>query len=157
MEKFDELLKLGADIHVRNHFGETCLHLCLQASGGTDNTVGSRLWVIREYEALKFLVQRGADPHATDYDGQTVSDIAYTMSGWSHLGSYHGDLWDSVLQSCGYNITEFRLVHLREAKYAGEYTRWHFEQLWKGRECFCPFWDDRPWPPLGSGDGSKLI
>ncbi|RYP46536.1 hypothetical protein DL768_007283 [Monosporascus sp. mg162] len=81
-----------------------------------------------------------ADPRATDFNGNTVSDYAYKpwiVERWpAGLGSYHGDLWDSVLQSCG---------------------RSDFESLWRGREHLCPYWDDSPWPPLGEGEFDHSI
>ncbi|QKX58645.1 uncharacterized protein TRUGW13939_05772 [Talaromyces rugulosus] len=143
---FAEMLRAGANINIRNADGLTCLHICLQSSG---TGLRATLWQrpITEYETLKFLVESGADPRAVNFSGMTVSDVAYTTSGRGFCGSYPGDLWDCVLQSCDYNIKEFRSIYRRKAKYTRFYTREVFENLWQGREEFCPYWDDSPWPP----------
>lgn len=64
------------------------------------------------------------------------------------LGSYGGDLWDFMLDTCGYEIMEFRKSHPRKAQYVGIYTRQDFELLWEGREHRCPYWDDKIWPEI---------
>ncbi|KAH8900483.1 hypothetical protein GQ53DRAFT_757493 [Thozetella sp. PMI_491] len=62
--------------------------------------------------------------------------------------SYAGDLWDSVLQLHGHDIAAHRSLTRtgRTAKYNKRYSRFDFEALWEGREHFCPYWDDKPWP-----------
>ncbi|KAK1759805.1 hypothetical protein QBC47DRAFT_116439 [Echria macrotheca] len=63
--------------------------------------------------------------------------------------SYVGDLWDSTLVACGYDLLEFRRFHSRRPAYGGRYTREIFERLWHGQEEKCPYWDDRVWPEGG--------
>ncbi|KAI0138697.1 hypothetical protein F4776DRAFT_619525 [Hypoxylon sp. NC0597] len=36
--------------------------------------------------------------------------------------------------------------YFRTAKHNSRYDRNDFEVIWQGREHFCPYWDDRPWP-----------
>ncbi|KAI0902062.1 ankyrin [Annulohypoxylon nitens] len=142
-EALRTLFDLGADIHSRDEFSNTCLHICFTDhswSPGADR---------QDYEAIKFLIEMGADVRAINVDGKTVSDYAY-YTDWPserNIGNYTGDLWDSVLQSCGYNIAEFRTeIHRRQACYTDKYKREDFERLWQGREHLCPYWGDSTWP-----------
>ncbi|KAL9083914.1 MAG: hypothetical protein Q9165_008321 [Trypethelium subeluteriae] len=67
------------------------------------------------------------------------------------LGGYRGNLWDAALARCGYDINRFReeAVHPRKPRYAPEYTRGYFEQLWEGFESHCPYYHDPPvWSPV---------
>ncbi|KAB5582935.1 hypothetical protein GE09DRAFT_948401 [Coniochaeta sp. 2T2.1] len=97
---------------------------------------------------LLYLLENGIDVRARDSLGRTVSQIAYSQLCYTmeiQLGSYCGDIWDSVLDSCGYSIAEFRKGYPRQAAYTGRYSRWDFEKLWEGREHCCPYWDDTDW------------
>ena len=67
------------------------------------------------------------------------------------MGSWRGDLFDVVLQSCGYNIYEFRKEYPRTGLYTNEYSRRDFEILWEGIEHLCPYWDDTDWPSSNLG------
>jgi len=94
-------------------------------------------------------MSRGADPFDLGLPGSTPSYEAYgsmckpcSMS----QSSLMGDLWDSILDLVGYDITSFRQDYPRIASYKNGYTREIFEQLWRGREERCPYWDDEPWP-----------
>ncbi|KAI0188663.1 hypothetical protein EV127DRAFT_433990 [Xylaria flabelliformis] len=140
-KKFSFLLKQGANIKARDPLGRTCLHICL-----SNLNVGSGL---KRYEAIVFLVRNGADIDARDDDGKTVHETAY-LEGHSgtgeHIGSLAGDLWDSVLEACGYGILELRQKYQRRAVYCRWYTRRRFVKFWKGRESHCPYFDDAPWP-----------
>ncbi|CVK85714.1 uncharacterized protein FMAN_06730 [Fusarium mangiferae] len=60
--------------------------------------------------------------------------------------SLMGDLWDTVLDICGYDISKFRRDYPRKASYKNGYSREIFEELWRGREDRCPYWNDDPWP-----------
>ncbi|CZR37767.1 uncharacterized protein FPRO_07042 [Fusarium proliferatum ET1] len=57
-----------------------------------------------------------------------------------------GDLWDSVLDICGYDVSKFRRNYPRKASYKNGYSREIFEELWRGSEDRCPYWNDDPWP-----------
>lgn len=151
---------MGADITSRGDRGRTCLHECIHYLFRASNRV--------EYEAIRYLVSQGADPRAINNDGLSVSDYAYEMFTTYRIeikeSSYVGDLWDSVLQSCGYDIADFRCVHRqRKARYVDRFRGWkdrynygrsNFEELWRGREQFCPYWDDEPWPRADEQDTS---
>ncbi|TRX93617.1 hypothetical protein FHL15_005589 [Xylaria flabelliformis] len=133
-EKFSFLLKQGANIKARDPLGRTCLHVCLSNLTGDGGS--------EQYEAIVFLIHNGADIDARDDDGKTVHETAY-LQGHSrilseHIGSLAGDLWDSVLEACGYDILKLRQKYQRRAVYCGRYTRRHFVELWKGRESKCP-------------------
>ncbi|KAM5359081.1 hypothetical protein ACJZ2D_014761 [Fusarium nematophilum] len=161
VHSLNAFISAGADVLGRDEIKRTCLHiclsmlvfeLCLQDPGDKDT-------FLREFYAIKFLLDNGADPFATDNDGRSVAQVAYTTKGQHHgdrrfgIGSYGGDLWDSVVQSCGYDISKFRTAqHRRRAKYTQCYSRQKFEWLWSGRESQCPYWDDEPWPPRDPGE-----
>ncbi|KAH6989001.1 hypothetical protein BKA56DRAFT_652463 [Ilyonectria sp. MPI-CAGE-AT-0026] len=135
---------LGADIHDRDAHGFTCLHFCFQRESIIFD-------LHEEFNAVKFLVESGADPSARTNDDMSVGEFAYQRR--TILGSYVGDLWDAVLQKCGFDISQFRPKCFRRyAEYTTFYHRPDFEALWEGRESECPYWDDEPWPPLEPGE-----
>jgi hypothetical protein len=132
------LLRNGASLLQRNRHGQTCLHTLLGRRQSTIPTVRG---------CLLFLVQNGADVRAVDNYGRSVSSIAYRND--QKYGCLTGDLWDSVLSECGYDIRQFRKTHARKPLYTQDYTRTEFEEFWKGREDSCPYYDDpSEWPPL---------
>jgi len=144
--KFELLLNRGSSIYDRNEQGETCLHVCLH------NAMFCRL--SNEKESLILLVQKGADVHAIDYNGMSISDVAYNASCQDEeydLGGYRGDLWDAVLSKCGHDISEMRKDYPRIPHYTSKYTRECFEGLWLNREEFCPYYND---PPERDSEGS---
>ncbi|KAH7137398.1 hypothetical protein B0J13DRAFT_609452 [Dactylonectria estremocensis] len=147
LDSFQTFLALGSNIHERDNHGLTCLHISLASLSGPDNG-----W--QKFHAVKYLIQSGADPHAVDNHGRSVSDVAYWSRGTrGQLGVFVGDLWDAVLQSCGFDISQFRSnTHRRKARYTKVYCRVDFEALWEQREAQCPYWDDMPWPPLEPGE-----
>ncbi|KAJ4328886.1 hypothetical protein N0V84_000674 [Fusarium piperis] len=101
-------------------------------------------------DILVFLLNRGADVHSPDIKGRCVTSFAYNKVFCTKCRDvyppYMGDLWDSVLDECGYEVLEFRKTCPRRAHYTELYTRQVFEQLWQGKEGRCPYWDDKPWP-----------
>ncbi|KAK4034293.1 hypothetical protein C8A01DRAFT_18863 [Parachaetomium inaequale] len=90
-----------------------------------------------------FLIRSGADVHAKDHNGRSVSDLAYARfpHPWDMVGSMQGDVWDFALAVCGYNISDFRQGRCRKAHYGGYYNRQGFEELWAGHEHLCPYYD----------------
>lgn len=125
--------------------GFNCLHVFFTNVLTPQNM---RAWLI-------YVIDQGADVYATDRFGRSVSQLAYSTTCWSRawdLGSYCGDIWDSVLDSCGYSISKFRKGYPRRAIYTGEYSRQDFERLWEGREDRCPYWDDAEWRSPEDGD-----
>ncbi|CAF3541791.1 unnamed protein product [Fusarium graminearum] len=139
-------LKIGACIDDRAPDGATCLRLVLECTTST----------IISFEHLVLLLEHGADPFAKDNEGTSISEVAYNRLGLRDeiLGSY-GDVWDAALHVSGWDIRQFRTIRRREPRYDEFYTRADFEQLWRGREDECPYWDDIPWPPLGGEEGDS--
>ncbi|KAK2606203.1 hypothetical protein QQS21_003374 [Conoideocrella luteorostrata] len=133
------LLSQGVDINSRNHGGDTCLHTFVK---------NLRCYIQRESDVLHLLVRNGAEIHALNSYGCSVSFCAYykEFACFEGLGSYRGDLWDAVIQKYGCNLVKHRAHQPRRAIYTEKYTRSHFEALWKGAEHLCPYWDDKPWP-----------
>lgn len=169
IENVSAILGLGFDINAVDRWGHSCLDIFVQ-NASPSKPIRDKPGVIREQEILVFLIQNGANHNAT-VDGEiTVSQIAYEPlcrygTGCGH-GSYHGDLWDSVLHICGYDISEYRAGYTRKAKYTGDdtkvhprskYTRAQFELLWQGRETQCPYWDDQPWPLTAGSHVENLL
>ncbi len=149
----DLFLEKGASVQERTPDGSTCLHLCCWAIKVTPPEHGS-------HDTLKSLIDQGADVYAKDNRGRSVSHVAYSRGcGDLQASSYCGDLWDAVLDACGYDIRQFRQGYPRTGRYSPRYTRSHFRALWKGREERCPYWDDSCWvSPIdedGGGDRSE--
>ncbi|KAI1741094.1 hypothetical protein F4680DRAFT_417174 [Xylaria scruposa] len=117
----------------------TCLHMFFRSLIHRPSELGWQKALIR-------LVNCGANVYSVDEWDKSVSEIAYAKfvcHELNHydLGSYRGDLWDSVLHACNYSITDFR-KRPRIARYTRDYTREDFEKLWEAREFSCPYWDD---------------
>lgn len=151
LEGFAQLLKLGANLRARDSEGNTCLHHCLVKSRARSD---ERYDHSREFEAIKFLIDNGADPFAINGSGESISDVAYSIFRYDHTySSFSGDLWDSILQSCDFEISEFRYNagYPRRTHYTDYYCRGDFEALWEGREKYCPYysheWDFEDWIP----------
>ncbi|KAI1427454.1 hypothetical protein F5Y12DRAFT_711990 [Xylaria sp. FL1777] len=121
----------------------TCLHMFFRSLIHRPSELGWQKALIR-------LVSCGANVYSVDDWGKSVSEIAYAkvcheLNNYD-LGSYRGDLWDSVLHACSYNIADFREICPRIARYTHDYTREDFEKLWESRESSCPYWDDDTLP-----------
>ncbi|OBS19640.1 hypothetical protein FPOA_11365 [Fusarium poae] len=141
------LVSMGANVHDRSSRGETCLHLLV------NHTPQQEEDVIIRFKCLAYLLQQGADPHARDNEGRTPSSIAYSMLGLRDtIDGTLGDLWDAALHVSGFDISQFRTISRRRPRYDSLYTRQMFEELWRGREEQCPYWDDKPWPAVGFGE-----
>ncbi|KAF5723497.1 hypothetical protein FMUND_1821 [Fusarium mundagurra] len=111
-------------------------------------------------DLLTYLISKGADPCMADSWGQTPSQLAYgsmckpcSMS----QSSLMGDLWDTVLDICGYDISIFRRNYPRKASYRNGYSRETFEELWRGREERCPYWNDEPWPEFSTKEAKSTF
>ena len=154
------LLGMGARIDARYleghypppgiHTGATCLHVAIAYARNPSKLI--------DREALEFLVQQGADIRAVDDKGFSVSYYAYRKNAQFDkistddeftFGGYRGDLWDAALAVFGINPYEFRKQYPRRPRYSEHYTRQDFENLWKGRENQCPYWDDARYPLSG--------
>ncbi|KAF7562663.1 hypothetical protein G7046_g1500 [Stylonectria norvegica] len=143
------LVAAGADVNARtdDEYRSTCLHVLLHNLDPTgwnnDKNMQDML------QCAIYLIQRGANVHALDGHGRSVSACAYLPDQggfpWD-VGSYRGDLWDAALAACGYDLVEFRQHFPRIPQYSSYYQRSDFEKLWEGKEEQCPYWDDRPWP-----------
>ncbi|KAF5969095.1 hypothetical protein FCOIX_11063 [Fusarium coicis] len=115
--------------------------------------------VTERRDLLTYLISRGADPCAADNWGETPSYLAYgSMCGPCSMSqsSLMGDLWDTVLDICGYDISTFRRNYPRKASYQNGYSREMFEELWRGREERCPYWSDEPWPEFSNEEAILL-
>ncbi len=137
--RIELLLRRGSNIHARNKWGRTCLHICIQSA--------KFCYSSNEQASLILLIKKGADINSHDNDGTSISETAYSYSSrdkhWN-LGGYQGDLWDAVLSECGHDFAEMRKGFPRRPNYTKRYTRKDFERLWRGREEFCPYYDDPP-------------
>ncbi|KAI0540429.1 ankyrin repeat-containing domain protein [Xylaria digitata] len=140
-ERVRRFLDAGANVHLRNNSGQSCLHICLQ--NARTHLKASHDLIRSQFHAIKLLIERGADVYAVDKFGKSVSGSVYA----DMISGFAGGLWDSVLQSCGYGIAEFRKNYKRSASYDENYSRRGFEVLWEGREDQCPYWNDAAWPP----------
>ncbi|KAI1740983.1 hypothetical protein F4680DRAFT_416836 [Xylaria scruposa] len=145
VKKIEFILSRGGHIEDKSFGGLNCLHIFLRAPLGSEPI---DYWL----DGLIYAVRQGADVHCADMNGVTVSQIAYAqrlcLDSVQDFGSYRGDIWDSVLHACGYNILNFRAGFPRTARYTEYYTREDFESLWRNREHLCPYWDDTEWPAL---------
>jgi len=133
-----------------NGDGKTCLHLLFYHQTTPCGDILKDL--------LKLLIDKGADVHAIDKFGRSVSCVAYSdicLAATEDLTSYRGDLWDAVLDLYGYNIFDFRKKYPRRARYSNNYSRQDFEFLWKDREHLCPYWNDRDWPYVANGQSEE--
>lgn len=97
----------------------------------------------RQFDALVLLICRGANVFATDIDGVSIFQTAYTChhSRFGDNGAFRGDLLDAVLVECGYG-EHIRKRGERLSHYEKRYTRWDFEWMWKGRERLCPYFSE---------------
>ncbi|KAF5533826.1 hypothetical protein FMEXI_11620 [Fusarium mexicanum] len=116
--------------------------------------------VLQRRDLLTYLVSRGADPYKADFMGRTPSYLAYgsmckpcSMS----RSSLMGDLYDTVLDICGFDISKFRCNYPRKASYKDCYSREVFEELWRGREERCPYWNDEPWPEFSNEEAESTF
>jgi hypothetical protein len=100
-------------------------------------------------DSLIYLVRQGAELHALGHFGRSASYLGCSetcLDDKHSLGTYPGDLFDAVINYCGYNIFEFRKGHSWKRKYGSSYIQRDFELLWEGREHLFPNWSDTEWP-----------
>ncbi|RSL88876.1 hypothetical protein CDV31_015971 [Fusarium ambrosium] len=154
LEKLSTLLNHDYSVNTRWADGTNCLSqtfLSFEDRGYFEK----QAFVQARKTILTYLVNNRADVNSTDNKGRCVSDFAYNRVFCTPCSEsfvpYMGDLWDSVLDECGYDILQFRKCCPRKAKYKGNYTRQVFEQLWEGREHRCPYWNDATWPEVSLG------
>lgn len=147
-EKFNILIKCGANINVRNHWGDTCLQRVISTANTEDDFEDRLSWIT-------MLIRRGADVDSEDNRGWLITREAYAYNQMDWLfgsGGYRGDLWDAALLSLGFDLLERRNFWPRRPHYTSRYTRQHFERLWAGREDQCPYYHDPPhWPEYRNG------
>ncbi|KAF5687093.1 hypothetical protein FCIRC_2481 [Fusarium circinatum] len=96
--------------------------------------------VLERRDLLTYLISRGADPCRADLWGKTPSDFVY------------GDIYIS-----GYDISRFRCNYPRRARYKNGYSREIFEELWRGREERCPYWNNEPWPEFSNEEAESAF
>ena len=132
-DKFAVLLDRGADIHIRNAHGQTCLHVAVVNANYVD--------VESDARAIILLIERGADISTLDDRGRSIFHDAYECHHdrwWRASGSYRGDLWDHVLIRCGYG-ERIRPPEERIYHYTHRYTEDKFRSLWEGWEHLFPY------------------
>lgn len=152
------LLDHAGSVHDRDEDGLTCLH---RFFSGPTQPPAKQDW----QASLIYLVRQGADVYAKDNWGMSVSHVAYSPSCQDfefETHSYRGDLWDSVLDACGYDLREFRKGYPRTAEYTSSYSYSDFQALWKGREERCPYFYDKHWsspydPTSGQADDNERL
>lgn len=166
-DNISAILNLGFDINAADSDGDTCLVAFSMQLGYL--LFKGQPSAIREQEVLVFLLRAGANPYVIMWNGLPIFKGVYechesdrsicSYEQYSLHGSYCGDLWDSALSICGMDILEFRAGYQRRAKYTERYTREMFEALWRERETECPYWDDKPWPPVvtDTDDGCQCL
>ncbi|KAM5372145.1 hypothetical protein ACJZ2D_007678 [Fusarium nematophilum] len=145
IQKLKWILDSGYDVNAVGDKGRTCLQGFF-AYVSFDDAIFDLNW----RHVLIYLVKQGINIRAIDSWNRSVSDLAYRKRicavCMSSRSSLLGDFWDVILDSCGYDILEFRKACPRIARYTDNYTRQDFELLWQGREDQCPYWDDIAWP-----------
>lgn len=142
------LLQRNANVGKRDDWDQTCLHHCLAPDGCWANGriyFGRSNWIHQISRGIILLIEHGADVHAEDAIGNSVSDTAYARHTYDRheerFGCVRGDVWDFALAMCGYNILDFRQGRIRKARYAEGYTRHDFELLWADQEHLCPYYE----------------
>ncbi len=132
VEVFEWLLDRGADPNHRSSYGQTVLHIILGS--------GFSVMSPEDYhETVILLLERRANPTAVDVDGKSLSYYAYHNRTWP--GSMAGDIWDSALVRCGYDLWDFRRGYPRRPNHNEGYRRENFEGFWLGHEHLCPYYD----------------
>ncbi|KAH7088968.1 hypothetical protein FB567DRAFT_591081 [Paraphoma chrysanthemicola] len=136
-DMFAALLDRGADIHVRDNSGRTCLHVAVIKAQYCNR-------VKQDVCALMLLIQRGANIFTSDIHGRSIFDEAYECHDdrfrplAKSMGSYRGDLWDHVLIRCGLG-EHIRPPEERIYHYTENYTEANFRRLWKGWDHLFPY------------------
>lgn len=154
------LLERGANVHARNIYRQDCLSIFVCRRKNSRSL--ERSSVLKDKQVLLLLIQAVADVYARCgfLNRISVSGLAYGTENDpfpSRVGSYSGDLWNSVLSESGHDLAEFRARFPRRAGYTLLYTRDDFEMLWRGREEFCPYYDDPPvWTVEGGGKSEDI-
>ena len=104
-ERIKLLLRRGASPTIQDNWGDTCLHLCLRE-------LPEKVCL----ESMIILITGGADVHAVNNAGKSVTELAYqTPQGGDRLfGKFRkilrnrGLLWERALEACGYDAISFR-------------------------------------------------
>ena len=99
--KVCNLLERGASASATDDSGKSCLHLLLsydyQGNEGWDLfDDGDDKYYLES--ALIELINAGADVHAVNHQGKTVSDVVREYN--------NGEFWKAALEECGYNADE---------------------------------------------------
>lgn len=154
-ETVELFIRRGANVKATNRWGNSCLHTFFGDDFSSHSTAN------HDYEGdqgvLLLLVERGADVLARNDAGEFIWEAAKLQNPIDpelHWNSYFHDLWDSVIALSGHDLFDFHKTHMkgysRVGRYCDCYTRAEFEELWKGNEHLCPYYDEGPEEYLGS-------
>ncbi len=139
------LLRRGADPNSCNNQGLSSLHFCIR-----DSKLDSCL------DMLILLINAGADVHAVDYYGESITCYAYqtqTETDWKYrwttirsgnrgnISGYRGatirsgnrgNIWEEALTACGYDAAAFRQAYLDTGgRFRDKHGNWELDSDWE--------------------------
>ncbi len=139
------LLSRGSDPNSRDNLGKSSLHHCIKSSE-----------LHTCFDELILLMNAGADVHAVDYDGKSITSYAYQTpvesdpeyrrtaikSGnrgyiwenhWTiNRSGNRGNIWEEALTACGYDAAAFRQAYLDTGgRIRGKHGGWELDSDWE--------------------------
>lgn len=102
IRKTQILLSHGVDIDTRDTYGRGCLHTLLDVAKYTyfghtsEKTIPEFLQAV--IKNMVYLIYMGADMHAVDYDGFSVTECAHSLR--------RGRVWEEALKQCEIDVQE---------------------------------------------------
>jgi hypothetical protein len=128
------LLSRGSDPNSRDSLGKSSLHHCIKSS---------ELYTC--FDELILLMNAGADVHAMDRWGKSVTEYAYhtPVEGMHSLRWYgkasgnRGKIWQEALTACGYDAAAFRQAYLDTGgRIRGKHGNWELDSDWEEASAF---------------------
>ncbi len=139
------LLSRGSDPNSRDNFGKSSLHYCIKSSE-----------LHTCFDELILLINAGADVHAVDYFGESITSYAYQTpvesdpeyrrttiimekrciiweNPWNTIRSGNrGNIWEEALSACGYDAAAFRQAYLDTGgRIRGKHGGWELDSDWE--------------------------
>lgn len=123
------LLSRGSDPNSRDNLGISSLHHCIKSS---------KLHTC--FDELILLINAGADVHAVDYFGESITSYAYQIpveTDWEYRrttirSGNRGNIWEEALTACGYDAAAFRQAYLDTGgRIRGKHGRWELDSDWE--------------------------